>query len=93
MVSPNRNMASIGFPRGLAKFGAFDAVRDGVSYEMNQRVRNVLNDVVVEFGLRALEHKLYGLPEAFAASLTVRERRVYRLPIGTMRAAVISSCK
>ena len=36
-------------------------MRDGVAHEVNQRIGNVLDDVVVELGLRAFEHKLDGL--------------------------------
>ena len=60
VVGANRNVSFVGFASGLAKFRALDTARYGVSNQVNQRGGNVLDDVVVELGLRALEHKLYG---------------------------------
>ena len=40
-------------------------MRHGVANQMNQRVGNMLNDVVVEFGFGAFKQKFHGLPGGF----------------------------
>ena len=42
-----------------------DAVRDCIADEVNQRIGDVLNDIVVEFGIRAFERQLDELASGF----------------------------
>src|SRR5271155_878984 len=55
MIGADADEALFGFAIALAGAAVFDAVRDGVAHQVNQRIGNVLNNIVVEFGVRAFE--------------------------------------
>src|SRR5439155_19154830 len=55
MISAQGDATGLGLAREGAALRKFDAMRDGVANEMDERVGNLLNDVVVEFGLAAEE--------------------------------------
>src|SRR5712672_3899432 len=58
MVGAQGNFAGFGFSGSAAVGRVFDAVRDGIAHEMNERVGNLLNDVVVQLGFTAGEIEL-----------------------------------
>src|SRR5215472_6531459 len=49
VVGAEGDLALLGFARGGADLREFDAVRDGIADEMNERIGDLLDDVVVEF--------------------------------------------
>src|SRR5262249_16655266 len=55
MVRAKRNAAGFGFAGERAAVRRLDAVRDGIAHEVDERIGNLLNDVVVEFGFAAEE--------------------------------------
>jgi len=55
VIGAERNFADFGFAGRGAIGGVFNAVGDGIADEMDERIGNLLNDVVVEFGLAAGE--------------------------------------
>ena len=93
MIGADETRAVFGFASVAARVGVFDAVRDGIADEVNERIGNLLDDVVVEFGLLADEIEIDELAGGLAASRTARESESIEMPMGTMRAAVISSCR
>src|SRR5882757_9258906 len=48
MVGAQENFAGFGFSGGTALGSVFDAVRDGIANQMDKRVGNLLDDVVVQ---------------------------------------------
>ena len=51
MVGTNSHIAMIGLARLVALFGALDSVRNRVANQVQQRIGDLLNNVVVEFGV------------------------------------------
>src|SRR3984885_2581019 len=58
VISADADEAFFGFAGALARAAIFHAVRDRIAHEVNQRIGNVLNNIVVEFGVRAFEGKV-----------------------------------
>ena len=58
MIGAQGNFAGFGFSGGAALGRVFDAVRDGIAHEMDERVGDLLNDVVVQLGFTAGEVEL-----------------------------------
>src|SRR6185369_13987791 len=52
MVSANSDTSLVGLPGVISLFVALDAVGDGVTYKMQQRIGDLLDDVVIELGFR-----------------------------------------
>src|SRR5215831_17192140 len=50
VIRAQGDAAGLRFSSQQTAGGQFDAVRHGIADQMDQRVRNLLNDVVVEFG-------------------------------------------
>ena len=61
MIGPYRDVALFRFARALPGLRFFHAVRHRITHQMNQRIGNVLNNIVVEFGVGAFQRKLDGL--------------------------------
>ena len=57
--------AFFGLAGALTRVAILDAVRDCVADEVNQRIGDVLNNIVVEFGVRAFEGQLDRLASGF----------------------------
>src|SRR5215472_6842318 len=55
VIGTEGDLALLGFARGGADMREFDAVRDGIADEVNERIGDLLDDVVVEFGIAAGE--------------------------------------
>jgi len=55
MVGAQGNFAGFRFSGGAALGSVFDAMRNGIANEMDQRVGYLLNDVVVQLGFTAGE--------------------------------------
>ena len=55
MIGAKDDTTEFRFPGFPANFGHFDAVSDRVANQVNERIGNLLNDVVVEFGFAAGE--------------------------------------
>src|SRR6202789_2596994 len=55
VIGADADEAFFGFAGALARAAIFHAVRDRIAHEVNQRIGNVLNNIVVEFGVRAFE--------------------------------------
>ena len=61
----------------VALFGAFQPVSNRVADEMNERIRYLLDDVVVEFGLGAGKREFHFLIGSFGGvTRGAREARV-----------------
>src|SRR5438309_8368716 len=55
MVSAYRNIAMIGLTSVVPLFAAFKTVSNGVADQVNQRIRNLLDDAVVELSFSSRE--------------------------------------
>jgi hypothetical protein len=53
VIGAKRNLAQFRLARGGAIFGALDSMCDRIPDQVNQGIRNLLNDVVIELGLAA----------------------------------------
>src|SRR6266403_5923798 len=53
VIGAQGNFAGFRFSGGAALGSVFDAVRDGIAHEMDKRVGDLLNDVVVQLGFAA----------------------------------------
>src|ERR1700730_10694616 len=58
MVGAQGNFTSFGFSGGAALGDVLDAVRDGITDQMHERVGDLLNDIIVQFGFAAGELEL-----------------------------------
>jgi hypothetical protein len=59
VIGTQGNAAKIGFAGGHAILAALDAVRDGIANEVHERIGNLLNDVVIEFGFASGEVQVH----------------------------------
>ena len=77
MKGAHRHFAARGFPRSVARRRIFDSVRDGVANQVNQRIGDLLHDVVVEPGVFSDEFQIHGLAANFGGvARRARETRV-----------------
>ena len=56
MIGADGQAAFFGFAVARASFRLFDSVRYGIADQVNQRIGNLLNNIVVELGFRALQN-------------------------------------
>jgi hypothetical protein len=61
-----RKSVPCGLAGGLAHGRGFDAVVEGVAHQVHQRVADLLDDGLVEFGLAAVDHELHILAQILA---------------------------
>jgi len=68
-------------------------VRDGIAHEMDERVGNLLNDLLSSSVSLPVRSSSTCLPAESGGIADARDKREYNVRMGTMRAAVNSSCK
>ena len=93
MVGAQDDLTLFGLASTDAIFGAFDSVGHRIANEVHQRIGDLLNDVVIELGFAAGEIQVNQFSGGFGGVTNGARKREYRVPMGTMRAAVISSCR
>ena len=54
-----------GLPARLRNLAILDTVRDSIANKMNQRIGDVLNDIVVQLSISTLEREIHGLTRGF----------------------------
>ena len=85
MIGTYRHLAVVGLAPVVSFLFPFDAMGNGISHQVQQRVGDLLKDVAVQFGFRSRQFQSQPVYRPLlAASRTVRERRVNRPPIGTI---------
>ena len=62
-VPPDRSCPSAGLPSGETRRRVLDAVIDSVAHDVDERVVDLLEDLLVEFGVAALDDELDLLAE------------------------------
>src|ERR1051326_2235206 len=67
MVGTHGNVTGIAFALFVALFVAFQAVGYRIAHQMNEGIRNLLDDVIIQFCLSAGQCELYLLVYGFGA--------------------------
>src|SRR5947209_18749034 len=65
MISADGDVAVVALPCLVTLVVAFNTMSHGIAYQVNERIRNLLDDVVIEFRLRTGEREFNSLVYGF----------------------------